>query len=241
MSTGTHRTWKTTRSTEDTVSQEYDAAYAEAEAAEELAQMVYDRRTELGLTQTALAERAGMQQPAISRIESGGTTPTVPLLKRLARALDADLTIAFAPKTATFEPTAGAAATAEPVDAHPAGPGSAQATPDLLACLVERAGHLPDHGLLIALYYDAHPAPAALPSALLGTLEPPTSWSAVTQLVRSFVIDEGQLRSPTEGQRLAVPLLVAALGRELGLTDESELRRELPERVERLFDDCPAT
>lgn len=34
---------------------------------------------------------------AISRIEGGGTVPTIPLLRRLAHALDADLTIHLTP------------------------------------------------------------------------------------------------------------------------------------------------
>ncbi|WP_406368297.1 helix-turn-helix domain-containing protein [Streptomyces sp. NBC_00647] len=38
-----------------------------------------------------------MKQPAISRIEGGGTTPTVPLLRRLAAALDAHLNVEFVP------------------------------------------------------------------------------------------------------------------------------------------------
>lgn len=57
----------------------------------------YDRRIVLGLSQTELAERCGMKQPQISRIEGGGTVPTIPLLRRLARALDADLTIELTP------------------------------------------------------------------------------------------------------------------------------------------------
>ncbi|MFJ7324793.1 helix-turn-helix domain-containing protein [Streptomyces cyaneofuscatus] len=57
----------------------------------------YDRRTALGLSQAELAERCGMKQPQISRIEGGGTMPTIPLLRRLARALDADLTIELTP------------------------------------------------------------------------------------------------------------------------------------------------
>jgi transcriptional regulator with XRE-family HTH domain len=76
--------------------------------------MVYDRRTELGLTQAELAERAGMKQPAISRIEGGGTVPTLPLLRRLARALDAELSIGF---TSRREETALAE---EPVEDGPA-------------------------------------------------------------------------------------------------------------------------
>lgn len=59
--------------------------------------MVYDRRTALGLSQAEPASRCGMQQPQISRIEGGGTVPTIPLLRRLAEALDAELTIGLAP------------------------------------------------------------------------------------------------------------------------------------------------
>lgn len=84
---------------ERTGADEHAAAYEEARAALLLGQMVHDRRTELGLTQADLADRAGMTQPQLSRLESGGATPTVPLLARLAAALDADLDIAFRPRT----------------------------------------------------------------------------------------------------------------------------------------------
>ncbi|GIF25068.1 transcriptional regulator with XRE-family HTH domain [Actinoplanes tereljensis] len=77
---------------------EHAAAYEEACATLLLGQMVHDRRTELGLTQAELAEGACMTQPQLSRLESGGATPTVPLA-RLAVALDADLEIAFRPHT----------------------------------------------------------------------------------------------------------------------------------------------
>jgi ribosome-binding protein aMBF1 (putative translation factor) len=78
----------------------HDAAYAEARAALLLGQMVHDRRVALGLTQAELAARTGMSQPQLSRLESGGATPTVPLLARLARALDAELDINFRPNIA---------------------------------------------------------------------------------------------------------------------------------------------
>jgi transcriptional regulator with XRE-family HTH domain len=52
---------------------------------------LYDIRTELGLTITELAERAGMTDDEIECIEEGGTEPTIPLLRRLAAALDADV------------------------------------------------------------------------------------------------------------------------------------------------------
>ena len=82
---------------ERTGSDEHAAAYEEARAALLLGQMVHDRRVELGLTQAGLALRSGMTQPQLSRLESGGATPTVPLLARLATALEADLDIAFRP------------------------------------------------------------------------------------------------------------------------------------------------
>ena len=60
-----------------------------------LAKAVYDRRTELGLTQADLAEQAGLSQAKISRIEGSDTVPTLPLLAKLAAALDATLNIAL--------------------------------------------------------------------------------------------------------------------------------------------------
>lgn len=65
--------------------------YIEAGAKIALGQAVYDRRTELGLSQTDVARRAGMTQPAVSRVEGGAVTLTLPLLRRLAVALDATL------------------------------------------------------------------------------------------------------------------------------------------------------
>ncbi|MFD4431449.1 helix-turn-helix domain-containing protein [Nocardia sp. NPDC058497] len=60
-----------------------------------LAQAVYNRRTELGLTQAELAEHAGLTQAKISRIEGSDTVPTLRLLAKLADALDATLNIAL--------------------------------------------------------------------------------------------------------------------------------------------------
>jgi len=93
-----HTTWKTRRHREllgehVEESAEYDRIYEEAQLAHDLGQRVYDLRVGLGLTQEQLAERCGMKQPQISRIEGGGTVPTIPLLRRLARALDAELSI----------------------------------------------------------------------------------------------------------------------------------------------------
>lgn len=65
-----------------------------------LGQMVYNRRIELGLSQTDMAVRAHMSQPQVSRLEGGGMMPTIPLLERLAEALDVELAIEFNPRIA---------------------------------------------------------------------------------------------------------------------------------------------
>ena len=46
------------------------------------------RRTELELTQSALAERAGVSQPLIARIEGGDVDPRLSTLRRIVDALD---------------------------------------------------------------------------------------------------------------------------------------------------------
>ncbi len=73
-----------------------EAMRAEIKLAFDLGQLVYDRRSQLGLSQAELARFSDMSQPQISTIEGGGTVvPTLPLLARLARALDASLNIAL--------------------------------------------------------------------------------------------------------------------------------------------------
>ena len=52
----------------------------------------------LGLSQFELADRAGMTQPALSRLEAGGVIPT--MLERISAALDADLIVAISPHAA---------------------------------------------------------------------------------------------------------------------------------------------
>ncbi|MGW2472828.1 helix-turn-helix domain-containing protein [Streptomyces sp. NPDC001665] len=71
--------------------------HSPTELAYGLGRLVHERRTELGLSQAELAERCGMKQPQVSRFEAGGTIPTLPLLRRLADALGADLTISLTP------------------------------------------------------------------------------------------------------------------------------------------------
>jgi transcriptional regulator with XRE-family HTH domain len=70
-------------------------AYTEARWDAQLGEMVYNRRKELELSQTVVAERAGMSQGNLSRIEAGGGVPTIGVLQRLANALDTELVVEF--------------------------------------------------------------------------------------------------------------------------------------------------
>ncbi|SED38450.1 Helix-turn-helix [Streptomyces sp. 2131.1] len=104
-----HSTWRTRRARQlagETA--EYDQEYVDARLAGDLGQAVYDRRIELGLSQAELAERANMTQPQVSRMEGGDTVPTLPLLRRLAKALNGtlNLTIDEGDSHVTFTPHA---------------------------------------------------------------------------------------------------------------------------------------
>ncbi|WP_371577227.1 helix-turn-helix domain-containing protein [Streptomyces sp. NBC_01314] len=105
-----HSRWKTLRErklTEGfTEPEDVSEARREIRMSMALAQAVYDRRTELGLSQTELAARAGLTQAKISRIEGSDTVPTLPLLARLAVALDATLNIALDDEDTRVEFTA---------------------------------------------------------------------------------------------------------------------------------------
>ena len=55
-------------------------------------------RNEKGLTQKELADRTGINQADISKLENGTRNPSVNLLKRLAEGMDMVLKIEFVPK-----------------------------------------------------------------------------------------------------------------------------------------------
>jgi ribosome-binding protein aMBF1 (putative translation factor) len=81
-------------------SPEYREGYDEARRAFVIGQAVRERRLALGLSQTEVAVRATMTQPALSRLEAGGAVPTIPVLERISAALDADLIVTIAPHAA---------------------------------------------------------------------------------------------------------------------------------------------
>ncbi|CAL9382353.1 hypothetical protein SUDANB121_01093 [Nocardiopsis dassonvillei] len=98
-----HSAWRTRRSRALLGERvEEPPACVEAGHAFALGRAVYDRRTELGLSQAETARRAGMTQPQNSDIEGGDSVPTIPLLTRPAEALEASLTIDLDGDASTF-------------------------------------------------------------------------------------------------------------------------------------------
>jgi membrane protein implicated in regulation of membrane protease activity/DNA-binding XRE family transcriptional regulator len=76
--------------------------------AQAFGQALYDARIVLGLSVAELALRADLGEDDIERIEEGGTEPTIPLLRRLAAALNAEvrLTAGHDLGSVSFEPNA---------------------------------------------------------------------------------------------------------------------------------------
>ncbi len=71
---------------EQLLDEEFAANYDEVSAEMDFALAVVLRREKLGLTQQELAEKTGMKQPMLARIE-GGQMPTPRTLQRLAKGL----------------------------------------------------------------------------------------------------------------------------------------------------------
>ena len=66
---------------------EIRAGYDETRRAIEVGAMVRELRLGAGLSKEELAQRAGMMQPALSRLERGGGIPTIAVLDRIVAAL----------------------------------------------------------------------------------------------------------------------------------------------------------
>lgn len=78
---------------------EFRAEYDALEDEFALIRQLIDLRIKRGLSQRELAERAGMQQPTIARLE-GGQTASLRTLHRVADALDVDVRITLVPRRA---------------------------------------------------------------------------------------------------------------------------------------------
>jgi len=71
--------------------------YRRAREAVELAERVRRARERARMTQAELASRIGSTQPAVARLEAGGTTPSLDTLRRIAAALDLELIVDLRP------------------------------------------------------------------------------------------------------------------------------------------------
>ncbi len=63
----------------------------------EVAKALIEARTSMNMTQKELAERSGIRQSNISRIENGSCSPTIATLQLLAKGLGKQLSINFIP------------------------------------------------------------------------------------------------------------------------------------------------
>ncbi len=76
---------------------EFRAEWERTALARAIASQVIAYRVEHGLSQTALAKRLGMKQPAVARLEAGEVTPSIETLQRLVPVLDTEIVIDLAP------------------------------------------------------------------------------------------------------------------------------------------------
>lgn len=67
-------------------------------AAADLAEAISTARVYRNMTQKELAERTGINQADVSKLEKGTRNPSIAILKRIAEGLDMDLNIQFTPK-----------------------------------------------------------------------------------------------------------------------------------------------
>ncbi len=65
----------------------------ELEAVAQIVNVIHQRRVELGWTQKDLAEKVGLHQESIARIENGGSIPRLDTVFRLALALGMRLSL----------------------------------------------------------------------------------------------------------------------------------------------------
>jgi len=72
---------------------EYAQAWQETELADQVATLLIAYRAKHGLSQTELARRLGMRQPAVARLEAGEHAPSFRTLTRLAAVLEVELNL----------------------------------------------------------------------------------------------------------------------------------------------------
>ena len=79
---------------------EIKAEYDALEAEYDIIQAMIDARNKQHITQKELAERTGITQADISRIENGTRNPSLAMVKRIAEGLGMRLKLEFVPTSA---------------------------------------------------------------------------------------------------------------------------------------------
>ena len=88
--------------------EEFRKEWEENQPEMEIIRAMADARVSQNLTQKELAERTGINQADISKLENGTRNPSLKLLKRLADGMGMDLKLVFVPKNAGHaNPTRG--------------------------------------------------------------------------------------------------------------------------------------
>ena len=77
---------------------EFAKEYAEIQPEMDVIRAIVNARVSQNLTQKELAERTGINQADISKLENGTRNPSINLFKRLAEGMDMVLRIEFVPK-----------------------------------------------------------------------------------------------------------------------------------------------
>lgn len=73
--------------------EEFKKLWNESEPEFQIAKLVYSLRSELGLTQKELAERTGINQSNISKLEKGNVNITIKTLNKLFNSMGKTLSI----------------------------------------------------------------------------------------------------------------------------------------------------
>lgn len=84
--------------TEQLQDEEFRREYETIQPEMNVIRALIDARTAQNITQEELAERTGIHQSDISKLEKGVRNPSIKLLQRLAEGLDMVLKIEFVPK-----------------------------------------------------------------------------------------------------------------------------------------------
>ena len=77
---------------------EFSQAYFEAQPEMNVIRAMIDARISLNMSQKELAEKTGIAQTEISKLESGKRNPSIKLLQRLAAGMGMVLKVTFVPK-----------------------------------------------------------------------------------------------------------------------------------------------